>query len=387
MLKSPLQDRFVVDPQLAILLVSNNQMPAQFFEKAMKAAGFRNLTVTTSGIAAFEYLKGSSFKLLIADMDVRYIDGWRLIKEVKNSESLPNIPAMLIGSKPCPIAPAELKEYGVADYLQLPAVPKLMLNVLLRTLQESAAEKKYSAAKSSVVANHAAKAIPLYKEIRANSNSSNRSIIGLAQAYVANDQPSEARETINEVKGIEYAAIDLQLRDHLSQGNAVAAATIIDALIKEAETPTMVLVRCARHLYEADQASLCERLSKHALTITPDISNLWLYLAKSQKMLNLLDDMKASLKQYEKRFGESNQSLNLLATSLRSEGKIVEAIKAYKKALSISPRNIKLMYNLALCQLEAGMVADAKAELLRCLEYQSDFELAQELLKKLEKGA
>ncbi len=139
--------------------------PQNFLLIALKLPGLLTSNIQSVAFRPFDLIRASNFALVIADLEVKFIDGWRLIKEIKNAEHVPNVPTMLIGSKNCPVPIEELKDYGVADFLKLPAVPKLLMDLVMRTIQETAVERKFSAAKSSVINHHPDRAIPMYQEI------------------------------------------------------------------------------------------------------------------------------------------------------------------------------------------------------------------------------
>jgi CheY-like chemotaxis protein len=79
--------RVEVDPKAPILVVSAQFESAKFLENSLRTNGLTNIQSTESGIEAFDRLKKQEIKLLIVDLEVRYIDGWRFVKKSKTRKS------------------------------------------------------------------------------------------------------------------------------------------------------------------------------------------------------------------------------------------------------------------------------------------------------------
>lgn len=372
-----------VDPKLAILIVSANLDPAKFLENSLKANGFRNVRQTDSGIEAFEVLKHQGAELVIADLEVKFIDGWRLIKEIKNSDKIPNIPCLLVGSRDCKVPAKELNDYGIQNFVKLPVVPKSFMEQLFAAVHQSASERKFTEAKSNLIADKPEEAIPLYKEIESRWHRTNRSVIGLAQAFVANQELSEARSTIKFVEGLEYSAVELQIRTAIAEHDRQNAQKLIQLLVKESSVPSLIYLKIAHMLHDLQEFEFLEALIDKACQQDSGVAPFWIYKLKCLLKREDFEGMNDIFK--VQKFTDSIDVLNLNATMLKRTGRVQEARDCFQKAVGISPRNTRLLYNLAMCELELGHLEEGEALLRTCVKYQPEFKLASDQLAKMRK--
>jgi len=91
------------------------------------------------------------------------------------------------------------------------------------------------------------------------------------------------------------------------------------------------------------------------------------------------------LKEAYKQDPNSVDVFNRLGMSLRKLGRYEDAIKAYQHALKLDPQDEYLYFNLARVYLDQKDYAKAKEVVSKALKINPDFELAQKMLKFLEK--
>lgn len=70
---------------------------------------------------------------------------------------------------------------------------------------------------------------------------------------------------------------------------------------------------------------------------------------------------------------EDIRTFNKLGISLRQQGRWQDAIVEYKKALNIAPRDENLFYNMGMAYAEGKDFANARANMVRALEINSEF--------------
>src|SRR5690606_7129044 len=122
------------------------------------------------------------------DMSVKFISGWMLIKEVKTSDKIPNIPMLLMGEVPAPAPDDDLKSFGIVKYLQVPfrdADLSFLINSTLQLARTSGTiENKFTKAKESLIQNRCEDAVEQFEELNSLTKRSMRSLVGLSTALV-----------------------------------------------------------------------------------------------------------------------------------------------------------------------------------------------------------
>ncbi len=81
---------------IEILFVDDSIGISLAAEWIFRNLGFKNLFMADDGTIALEKLKANSFDLVIADWNMKEMSGVELFKEMKESESLEDIPVILI---------------------------------------------------------------------------------------------------------------------------------------------------------------------------------------------------------------------------------------------------------------------------------------------------
>lgn len=120
-----------------ILLVNQNPENRRLLAETLRAAGFQRLTETADGRDAARVLRRERIDLLITDVDIAPLDGWRLGRMVRSGifRCDASIPLILVATTWCErIAETTAREFGfdavipLERYLELPATLKDCLN-------------------------------------------------------------------------------------------------------------------------------------------------------------------------------------------------------------------------------------------------------------------
>ncbi len=87
-----------------------------------------------------------------------------------------------------------------------------------------------------------------------------------------------------------------------------------------------------------------------------------------------------------KKYSESIHALNRLAISLRKDGRFEEALKYYRRAIRLAPRDEGIFYNTARLYLEWGKREKAIQALKKALNINPEFKAANVLLAEIQKS-
>ena len=111
-----------------LLLVNDNDDARRLLSKALRRGGFERITEARDGREASEALSGDAFDLIVTDIHMPHIDGWRLSRMVRSGvfQSRADVPIVVVsatyGER---IAHATAREYGVNRFLALDEARKL----------------------------------------------------------------------------------------------------------------------------------------------------------------------------------------------------------------------------------------------------------------------
>ena len=99
------------------VLVVDDAMTARVLARnALAAAGYR-VALAEDGVAAWRRLQEESFDLVVSDVEMPHMDGLELTRRIRTSESLRNLPVVLVTQLGEPEDVARGREAGANDYL------------------------------------------------------------------------------------------------------------------------------------------------------------------------------------------------------------------------------------------------------------------------------
>lgn len=109
--------------QSARILLVNDEDPVRLMlRQILKRAGFTNVVELANGVEASRYLADQVVDILITDIHMPHLDGWRLARMVRSGifPSPAALPIIVVSATFCArIAEATAKEYGVNRFLTL----------------------------------------------------------------------------------------------------------------------------------------------------------------------------------------------------------------------------------------------------------------------------
>lgn len=121
----------------ALLVVDDNEDNRYTLTRRLNREGYQNLTTATNGREALERMAAQPFDLVLLDVMMPDMNGYEVLEHVKASESLRDVPIIMISALDETDSVIRCIELGAEDYLNKPFNP-----VLLRARVGALLEKK-----------------------------------------------------------------------------------------------------------------------------------------------------------------------------------------------------------------------------------------------------
>ncbi|MGD9157448.1 MAG: response regulator [Desulfobacteraceae bacterium] len=109
-----------------ILIVDDSSPMRSVIKKTIKASGFKSgiFHDASDGRMALEVLKENWIDLVLTDYNMPNMDGLQLIGEIKDDETLKDIPVVFVTTEGSTTRVKEFLEKGAAGYIQKPFTPE-----------------------------------------------------------------------------------------------------------------------------------------------------------------------------------------------------------------------------------------------------------------------
>lgn len=374
------------------LILSGSSEISQSVKNSLKSFQYGNIESIENGIEALRKMNGVTYDLIVCHNKVKFISGWNLIKELKTSEKIPNMPVVLFGELPAPAPADELKAYGLVQYLKSPpseADLTFLVNSTLQLFKTSGTiENKYTKAKAALIAHQSDQAVELYSELHGLTKRSLRSSLGLAEAFTqsGNIEKAEAllAETLKTDSQNATLAI-LQIKLLLTRRQfAEAQATGLNLLLPYKDSP-FYHARILTLYNEAKVLEQAEHVCRDAMTKGFKIPEFSRSMARIQFQKGDYQTCLKTLEDSIAQHGANVEMLNIKGACLRKQNLLDQALGAYADALKISPMDSRVYFNMALCSIAKKSIRDAKQQLEMCLKITPDFPNARAKLDEVEK--
>ncbi len=377
------------DKNLTVLVLSAQKDHVETIVKALKKLEITNIQTMDNGIEALQTLTETKFGLLISDQNIRFISGWLLIKEIKTSDKVPNIPTILFGKDGQPESDEVLKRYGLIKYLKFPVTASDLEFTIYSTVTLSntsgTVEYKYTKAKDSLIQNRSAEAIERYSELRSLTKNGPRSSMGLAQAFLQDNKTDAAGKVMEELatsdekspgQSLLLAKILLQKQD-----NAGAVALFESVIV---EIPNgFYFTKIIRLLNEFQQLTAAAAFCLQAMEKDLARPEFLVCLAKERYNAHDIPKSLEYVKKHDTLFGMTNELHNIRGVCFKKSGDFDKAIESYEMALRLSPTDARVYFNLAMCSIAVKRNEEAIHYLQTCLKYAPTFPKAKEKLDEI----
>jgi CheY-like chemotaxis protein len=105
---------------MKILVVDDDKTTRKLLSLYLKAKGYEIVTAE-NGLDALEKLGVENINLIVSDMNMPYMDGIELTKNIRADENLKGLPVIMVTTEADDEEKKKAHEAGVDDYLVKPA--------------------------------------------------------------------------------------------------------------------------------------------------------------------------------------------------------------------------------------------------------------------------
>lgn len=115
-----------VNKDIRILVVDDFEPIRKAIVETLKLLKFSNIDDADNGLSALEKLNANSFDLVISDWTMPEMDGFELLNQMKQSETLRDIPVMMVTAEAAPENIVKAIKAGAANYIVKPITVKTL---------------------------------------------------------------------------------------------------------------------------------------------------------------------------------------------------------------------------------------------------------------------
>lgn len=119
-----------MDKNMQILVVDDFSTMRRIVKNVLRELGFNNIKEAEDGKAALQVLRSSKIDFIVTDWNMPVMDGLTLVKWVKASPKLGNMPIIVITSAGNPAKESQLLELGAHRVISKPISPPVMKDAL-----------------------------------------------------------------------------------------------------------------------------------------------------------------------------------------------------------------------------------------------------------------
>jgi two-component system chemotaxis response regulator CheY len=109
-----------VDKEMSVLIVDDYKTMLRIIRNLLKQIGFTNVDEATDGKEALAMAMGKAYGLIISDWNMEPMTGLQLLKEVRASDQIKQVPFIMITAESKTENVIAAKEAGVNNYIVKP---------------------------------------------------------------------------------------------------------------------------------------------------------------------------------------------------------------------------------------------------------------------------
>ena len=376
-----------LDPNLLILILSGKAETLFLISQEMKKGGFTNLIKTQDVFNVQKIcLKGNPDMILI-DQYQNQMDGWEVVKNIKNDENLPNLPIVFFGEDD-PLKKDEFEEYGIVAYVQKPFLLKSILPVLATTYDDlhfaTKDEHFYTKAKKFLLEDLVEKAINIYENIWQKTGSG-RSAVGLSLSYEKNREIEKAEKVLETLSDAFSVQKDLlRFKNLVRKSDIAECPQLFRKIMDQSNGSPLYIFKCLGYALEFKFEDLILEICSVAETNGIHNSRIPLARAEVAFMKKNFSEAVKVIEFSEQKFGVWIDSLELKGRCYLGARRGDLAIECYQKIIQLAPEDHLPLYNLALAYIQCDDKKEAMKCLERCLLKEPEFYLATRLIGKIQ---
>ena len=121
-----------------VLLVEDNDMNREMLNRRLERSGF-DVELATNGHEALECLGRTKVNLVIMDMRMPVMDGWKTTQKIRKQDETSHIPVIGLSANAMEGDKEKAMESGCSDYCTKPVDFNVLLEKINRLLEKGAA--------------------------------------------------------------------------------------------------------------------------------------------------------------------------------------------------------------------------------------------------------
>ncbi len=125
-----------IDFDMRILIVDDSHSMLRIVKKFFNNMGFHHIFEATNGIEALEMIQTeNAFNLIVSDLNMPRMNGFELLKIVKEDHRTKNIPFVMLTVEAIQRTMNKAIAMGVDSYIVKPVTQKIFMDEIFRVIQ------------------------------------------------------------------------------------------------------------------------------------------------------------------------------------------------------------------------------------------------------------
>ncbi len=111
---------------MRILIVDDHEPMRKILKNILRKVGFHDMEEAVDGRDALQKLKEKKFDIVLLDWNMPGLTGADVLREMKQDDSLKNIPVIMVTAETSKDKVMEAIKLGVSDYIVKPFTPETL---------------------------------------------------------------------------------------------------------------------------------------------------------------------------------------------------------------------------------------------------------------------
>lgn len=378
-----------IDTQVTVLIVEDILSARETVVNLLRALGFSRFVEAENGEVALKKMADQAIGLIISDWNMPFMNGFSLLKAIRENEAYRYVPFILLTSKSEMESVVQASEEGVSGYLVKPVTIRALAETLAK-IGEQSREKEFDLLKMETSSLCAGKNFPealsmLQKFEIEYPQYALQAQYEQARVFVAAGNIGQADAIITKIllaqplfaKGW---AVKAKIFTEQEQWES-ALKSIDKALAISSHNGEFYVLQGKIHFGRGDQRAA--RMSfMTALNVDTKNDQLKQDIWNAYLDNNLVDEVQKEFGSYF--FSALNcDTLNNMAVAYRHKGELGKALEIYQAALIKDPDNPKILFNMAVAHVNCKEYTKARNLLLHAVGNDLEFAEARKLLNQI----
>jgi len=128
-----------IDTALRILVVDDFETMRRIIRALLREVGYSLIDEAEDGMVALGMLNKAQYDFVVSDLNMPNMDGFELLKQIKQSETLKHLPVLLVTAEARKEDILRAAQLGAAGYIVKPFTRATLEDKVARILQRAAA--------------------------------------------------------------------------------------------------------------------------------------------------------------------------------------------------------------------------------------------------------